>query len=142
MRGTAAVSGVCEVTYDQLEEVNAAVNALPYQSEATEDWCPAIDGGDCDSYATAKLQRLVAMGWPVEKLRLACCFVEPSANPDKAKRYHAVLLADTPDNGTWVLDNRHPYPVPWDELPYEWHRIYNHDMQAWEYAIGADRSFV
>ena len=138
MRGTAAVSGVSEVNYDQLEATNIAINKLPYESEVEENWCPAVTGGDCDSSATAKLQRLVQLGWPETSLRLACCFVEPSAGP-KLKRYHLVLLADL-DNSTWVLDNRHTYPMRYDMLPYEWHKFWNHDLNAWEWAQGADRT--
>jgi predicted transglutaminase-like cysteine proteinase len=126
------------MTLDELTLVNAKCNLLPYKSEVGDDWTPAVTEGDCDSYATAKMQRLVQLGWPERSLRLACCFVEPSAGP-KRKRYHLVLLADL-DDSTWVLDNRHPYPVPWDLTPYEWHRIYNHDMQAWEWAVGADKT--
>lgn len=129
-------------SFVDLKIVNTKVNLLPYRTELADDWTP-IDaaGGDCDSYATAKLQRLAQYGWPERALRLACCFVEPSAAPEKRNRYHAVLLADF-DGQTWVLDNRHPLPMPYDQLPYEWHKLWNHDLNAWEYAADADRSFA
>ena len=133
-----------EVThsFSDLKVVNAKCNLLPYRSEVEEDWTPidVAGEGDCDSYATAKLQRLVQYGWPVEALRLACVFVEPSAAQEKANRYHLVLLADF-GGVTYVLDNLHPYPTRHDLLGYEWHKMWNHEQQRWMYANGADRSF-
>ena len=126
------------MNYNQLEDVNIAINKLQYESEVEDDWTPAVTGGDCDSYATAKMQQLVQLGWPETSLRLACCFVEPSAGA-KRNRYHLVLLADLNDM-TWVLDNRHPYPMEYDLLPYEWHRFWSHDLNAWEWAQGADKT--
>lgn len=125
-----------------LKLANTTINQHPYKTEIADDWTP-IDaaGGDCDSYATAKLQRLVQQGWPERSLRLACCFVEPSAAADKRDRYHAVLLADW-DGQTWVLDNRYPLPMEYQMLPYEWHKFWSHDLNAWEYAENADRSYA
>ena len=134
-----------EVTHslNDLKVVNTKVNLFPYKSEVTEDWTP-IDitkEDDCDGYATAKQWRLVhAYGWPEKATRLATCFVEPSAG-EKRTRGHLVLLVDL-GGTTYVLDNRYPHPMEYDLVPYEWHRIYNHDMQAWEWANGADRSFI
>ena len=52
-------------TFADLNLVNAKVNLLPYVAEVLDDWTPITGtGGDCDSYATAKYERLVAMGWP------------------------------------------------------------------------------
>ena len=125
---------------NDLKIINTKVNLLPYKSEVEEDWSPITEAGDCDSYATAKMQRLIQYGWPESDLRLACCFVEPSAGP-KPNRYHCVLLVDF-DGQTYVLDNRYPLPMEYQILPYEWHRIYNHNLNAWEWAEGADRSFT
>ena len=94
-----------------LKSVNEEVNALPYKSDPPDfdDWRPiGLDGGDCDSYAVAKLQKLSALGWPVEKLRLATCYAETGV-------YHAVLAVDT-DEGQLVLDNRYPWPMTLDDL--------------------------
>lgn len=131
-----------EVTYslNDLKIVNTKVNLLPYKSEVEEDWTPAVDGGDCDSYATAKMQRLVQCGWPVASMRLATCFVEPSAAAEKRDRYHCVLLVDF-DGQTYVLDNRHPHPMEYDLLPYDWHKFQVPGTQEWEWAKDADRSF-
>ena len=129
---------------DDLTTCNIKINQFPYKSEVSEDWSPIdiTEEGDCDSYATAKQWRLVhGYGWPVEALRLACCFVEPSAAPEKRNLYHCVLLADFGDQ-TYVLDNRHPYPMEYQLLNYEWHKYWNHEMNAWEWAKGADKSFA
>jgi len=130
------------ISYNDLKVVNTKVNLLPYQSEVGDDWTPAVDGGssDCDSYATAKMQRLIAYGWPERSLRLACCFVERSAG-EKRNRYHCVLLADI-DGMTYVLDNRFPLPMEWAFLDYEWHRIWSHELNSWEWAKDSDRSFT
>jgi len=126
---------------NDLKVVNTKVNLLPYVSEVGDDWSPITDaGGDCDSFAMAKLQRLVQYGWPERSLRLACCFVEPSAGV-KCDRYHCVLLVDF-EGQTYVLDNRYPYPMEYDMVPYEWHRIWSHDLNAWEWAQGADKTFA
>jgi predicted transglutaminase-like cysteine proteinase len=129
------------MTFDDLRTVNSDVNQYPYESEVGDDWSPIGEakGGDCDSYATEKMQRLVKMGWPEKSLRLACCFVERTAGP-KPNRYHLVLLADL-DSTTYVLDNRHFYPMEHDLVDYEWHRFWCHDLNTWEWAKNADRSF-
>jgi predicted transglutaminase-like cysteine proteinase len=126
------------ISYNDLKVVNTKVNLLPYQSEVGDDWTPAVDGGDCDSYATAKMQRLIAYGWPERSLRLACCFVERSAG-EKRNRYHCVLLADI-DGQTYVLDNRFPLPMEWAFLDYEWHKLQIPGTQTWEWAQGADKT--
>lgn len=91
--------------------VNAAVNLLPFVDDAEKyrlpDFWTSIDdagAGDCDDYSIGKLRRLVQLGWPVEKLHLACCYVETG-------EYHAVLIVETPE-GSYMLDNRQPEPAP------------------------------
>lgn len=115
-------------SFNDLNLVNAKVNLLPYADEVGDDWSPITEaGGDCDSYATAKYERLIALGWPREWLRLATCWVENNLG------YHAVLLADL-DGQTWVLDNRHPYPVEYHLLPYTWHKLQIAGTPRWELA--------
>ena len=134
-----------QVTYSlyDLKIVNTKINLFPYKSEVTDDWTP-IDitkEDDCDSYATAKQWRLVqAYGFPETSTRLATCFVEPSAS-EKRDRGHLVLLVDLNDT-TYVLDNRYPYPMEYDMLPYEWHKFWSYDLNAWEWAQDADRSIA
>ena len=144
--------GVSEMThsYNDLKIVNTKVNLLPYKSELGDDWTPGVTEADCDSYATAKQWRLVhAYGWPETTTRLACCFVEPFQKLDeetkewrwarKDERYHCVLLVNF-DNTTYVLDNRHPLPMEYDFLPYEWHKFWSYDLNDWEWAKDADRT--
>ncbi len=137
------------VTYSTLKNCNVEFNGYTYATELTDDWKPinlnVAKEGDCDSYATAKQWRLVKKdGLPETATRLACCFVEPFRKADgnwatKGERYHLVLLVDF--NGTtYVLDNRYPLPMEYDLLPYEWHKFWNHDMNAWEWAQGADKT--
>ena len=97
-------------------QVNAAVNLIPYVADAKQyrraDFWASIDeagNGDCEDYALAKLRRLHgALGWPIEALHLACCYVETG-------EYHAVLVVNTP-GGAYILDNRQETPVPVDRL--------------------------
>lgn len=92
---------------DLMARVNEECNRFPYVADpaAFDDWRPGDENGsDCDSYAVAKLRRLVAAGIPVESLRLACVYVETG-------EYHAVLIVETSE-GSFMLDNRKPYPVP------------------------------
>jgi len=99
---------------DALAEVNAEVNALPYVADGhrykSPDFWARIDkdGGDCEDFAIGKLNRLVERGWPIEQLRLACCYVETG-------EYHAVLAVDLEDR-QMVLDNRFPWPMTLDDL--------------------------
>lgn len=131
------------MTYDlnTLKLVNTKVNLLEYKTQIGDDWNPFTDNGfDCNNYATRKMEELAARGVPLAAMRLATCFVEPSAAAEKANRYHAVLLVDI--NGTtYVLDNRYPLPMEFELLPYEFHKIQVAGTQEFEWAVGADRSF-
>jgi len=99
-----------------LEDVNKRINALPFKNELGDDWTPIVpEGGDCDSYATAKYEALIKAGIPTSSLRLATCWVETG-------EYHAVLLIEV-EGQTWVLDNRYPHPIEYQLLPYKWHKL-------------------
>jgi predicted transglutaminase-like cysteine proteinase len=41
---------------------------------------------------------------------------------------------------TYVLDNRHPLPMEYDLLPYEWHKLQIAGTQTWEWAQDADKT--
>ena len=119
------------MTLDQLTAVNHQVNQCDYTAQVDPLWEPIDDdkdGGTCSNFAVAKLRALVKMGWPVELLRLACCYTETD-------EYHAVLVA-TLNMQDWVLDNRKPFPTEYDLLPYKWDRIWNWDLNAWEKCDG------
>jgi predicted transglutaminase-like cysteine proteinase len=101
----------------QMLQVNSEVNRLPYVGDATKydkpDFWKSIDeagAGDCEDFAIAKLRRLRAAGWPIEALRLACCYVETD-------EYHAVLVVDAPEGAAFMLDNRQADPIPVASLP-------------------------
>ncbi len=138
------------LTLTDLKIVNSKVNMLPYKSDAERfgmpEWWSDIcdDGGDCEDYSIAKYHRLRAMGMPALQMRFATCFVERSAAAEKRDRYHCVLLVDMDTVGmnsqTYVLDNRHPLPMEWDLLPYEWHKLQIAGTQTWEWAQGADKT--
>jgi predicted transglutaminase-like cysteine proteinase len=117
------------ISFNDLRIVNTKINMLPYMSEPSDDWMPITDdGGDCDSYATAKYARLVQYGWPKDLLRLATCWCFPNH-----EGYHCVLLVDWEDK-TWVLDNRYPHPMEYDLLSYEWDKLQVAGAQQWESA--------
>lgn len=93
--------------------VNYEVNALPDKADAPgqDNWDDiGPDGGDCDNKAIGKLRRLLAEGFPIERLRLATCFVG-GTGPSNRGEGHAVLVVDAPDDH-YVLDNRFPDVVP------------------------------
>ena len=101
--------------------VNAEVNALPYKADVpgADEWGD-IDaaGGDCDNYAIGKLNRLVAEGFPIERLRLATCFVGRQAinygsgkAAGAAPEAHVVLVVDAKDDH-YALDNLQAEVVP------------------------------
>ena len=107
-------------TLNDLIRVNETVNrSVGYKTDielygTDELWTVANREGDCEDYALTKRRLLLGLGWPLETLRLATCWVETG-------EYHAVLTADH-DGQTWVLDNRHKSPRRWDRLPYRWHK--------------------
>jgi predicted transglutaminase-like cysteine proteinase len=113
--------------HSDLQEVNALVNnSVTYQSDTTtylreEQWEVADKIGDCEDYALRKLRELLARGWPIEKLKLATCWVENNLG------YHAVLIVDEEDGERWVLDNRSHYiyrpELGFNGVVYEWDRI-------------------
>ena len=94
----------------RLENVNQAVNALPYKSDAeqygTPEFWESIDktgAGDCEDYAIAKLRRLYDGGYPIQALKLAAC-IAPRA---WGYQSHAVLVCESPE-GRFVLSNGLP----------------------------------
>lgn len=120
-------------TREELARINAEFNAIPYRAELTDNWTPAtlgimgiLDGSDCDSYATAKMQALHKAGWPVDVMRLAECKTETGG-------LHAVLLVDYAGQ-TLVLDNRRPEMVLMEHCGYTFTRIQVAGTPKWEFA--------
>lgn len=114
-------------SFSELRKVNNEINEIPFVSEIGDDWSPITEaGGDCDSYSTAKYERLVSLGWPKDTLRLATCWCETG-------EYHAVLLVNYKEQ-TWVLDNRYTQPTEYQLLPYKWHKLQIAGTNIWELA--------
>ena len=110
----------------QLEQVQLKVDGkVAYQTDqqhfgAGEFWEPAGRTGDCEDMALAKRQRLVALGWPADDLRIAVAINEKG-------ELHAVLTVDVVSAkgapATYVLDNRFLHVEPWkrlSEFGYTW----------------------
>lgn len=80
--------------------------------------------GDCEDFALAKRDRLVAAGWPPEAMFLAVVY-HPTLG------LHAVLVARTSE-GDLVLDSRSPYVDLWSTTAYVWvERQVNATSAAW-----------
>lgn len=124
---------------NDLSEVNRLINTCPFKPDAPDfdDWRPVdMSGGDCDSFAVAKLRALHMRGWPVANLRLATCWVETG-------EYHCVLIARL--NGVdYLLDNRSDTVVSVDHMDprYKTDRVQaNGGRMEWMEWIG-NRGFV
>lgn len=80
--------------------------------------------GDCEDFALAKRDRLVAAGWPPEAMFLAVVY-------HPALGLHAVLVVRTSE-GDLVLDSRSPYIDLWSATGYVWvERQVNATSAAW-----------
>jgi predicted transglutaminase-like cysteine proteinase len=112
--------------WTQLEQVQLKVDGkVAYQTDqqhfgAAELWEPAGKTGDCEDMALAKRQRLVALGWPADDLRIAVAI-------DEKGELHAVLTVDVVSTkgapATYVLDSRFLHVEPWkrlSEFGYTW----------------------
>lgn len=144
-----------EVNYGQLVRVHAEGKKFPYATEVGDDWTPWGDEKDCDSFMSWWHWTLFhTYKWDERSLRGCCCFVEPFQKIDeitgklrwatKRERYHAILLVDL-DGETLALDNRKTMPTPLEGLiasGYEIHKLWSHELNAWEWAKDADRSIA
>ncbi len=122
------------LTVTDLRIVQTKVNLLPYKSDPERYNQPELwkeideEGGDCEDFAIAKMQKLKAMGLPISQMRLATCYCFPNKGG-----YHAVLLVDLAGQ-TYVLDNRYPLPMEYDMIPYEWDKFQIAGTLNWEKA--------
>ncbi len=89
-------------------------------------------GGDCEDLALLARDRLRALGWPPESLRLALAWTE-------AREYHAVLTVDALHHGvpaTYVIDSRFAWVTGWDALTrygYRWNMRQRAGAPGWSY---------
>lgn len=109
------------ITFSKAKAINSAINEFPYKSDqerynSPEFWAEIdSNGGDCEDFSLAKRAALLAAGANHSDLHLVTCFTE-------SHEFHAVLVVDT-DEGSFVLDNRFPYPMPKQSLNYTWNSI-------------------
>lgn len=102
----------------ELRRVNFQVNRdiKPENDVAGHDeWSINVQRGDCEDYVLTKRSRLVKLGWPANKLRVAVT-VTPNNNG------HAVLVVST-DSGDLVLDNRNNDIRNWRDTDLRWLKI-------------------
>lgn len=66
--------------------------------------------GDCDNFALTCAELLIRRGVDPSLVRLAVCWTE-------TEEYHAVCVADG-----LCVDNRLRRVIPYDKLPYRWHK--------------------
>ena len=100
-----------------LARVNSRVNhRISWQSDGQEDdWSrpnPARPQGDCEDFAIAKRDELIAAGFPAEDLYFAVGYMP-------RKGLHAVLVART-SKGDMLLDSLNERLVAWNKSPYIW----------------------
>jgi predicted transglutaminase-like cysteine proteinase len=93
----------------KIDWVNSRINEIAYVPDranwgAADYWATPLEfiqkGGDCEDYAIAKYDLLLASGFSVDRMKIA------------VTKDHAVLLVKT--DGNWsVLDNKkkHSYPL-------------------------------
>lgn len=110
---------VTPVTWRILNRVNDRMNEDIVPESDLENygrpeyWTIPTDGyGDCEDYALAKRQALIAAGLPELALRIAVVIT-----PDGSR--HAVLTVST-DRGDYVLDNMRTTIMPWTATGYRW----------------------
>lgn len=132
-----------QITPDLLDDVNKEYNQYEYATEVADDWTP-IDltkakKDDCDSYATAKAEKLLRLGCPASALRLAVCTVWKGG---KLIGGHLVLLVEL-DGQTYVLDNRFTFAIKIQDLPrgeYQWVSLWHIDTGKWHPPLGLQYS--
>lgn len=71
--------------------------------------------GDCKNFAVEKRARLIEAGFPASDLRYAVVYRHDIG-------LHAVLVARVAERD-YVLDNRTPWVLPWQDAPYTWVKI-------------------
>lgn len=69
------------------------------------------DKGDCEDYALTKMQELLDTGWNAKNLQMAVVATDTVTD-------HAVLLIQTHNRGTLILDNRYDAVVEVATTPY------------------------
>lgn len=126
-----------------LDDINKEFNQYTYRAEVADDWTP-IDldpdfEGDCDSYATAKAEKLLKMGCPRSAIRIAWWTVKV---PGKAISGHLttlVTIGEGKKKQTYNLDNRFTFAKPVQELEAEGYvciKLWHLDTGKWYLPAG------
>lgn len=118
--------------HDQLDAVQAMVNALPYH-EDQENWgvhdywaTPRemiARGGDCEDFASTKYWALKRLGVPEQDMRIVV------VHDDKYDSSHAVLAVQV-DGETLVLDNQ-AREVTLASAEHDYHPYYSVNQNGW-----------
>ena len=97
--------------FEMMVRINAEVNLLPYKVEPSNQdiWCRMSDGNfaDCANFAVEKAERLTAAGLPIQRLRLATCWIGADGGR-KQGQGHAVLVVDGPQDQYILSNGREP----------------------------------
>ena len=83
--------------------------------------------GDCEDFAFTKMQELIDKGYPVKNLQIAVVAVEGTTVEN-----HAVLMIQTANRGTLILDNRYDEVKEKATLPYRFLH-YQYAGQSFKY---------
>ncbi len=116
--------------WQELMIVNELVNQMvaPVSDQElygkAEHWTYPKGKGDCEDYVLMKQKLLAKRGWPLGALLITVVTDETGGG-------HAVLTVRT-DRGDYILDNRRPDILPWNEIPYRFFkRQSNRDPRMW-----------
>ncbi len=118
---------------EELDAVNRKVNDdISPRRKPTEplntNWTVSPASGDCNDYAVTKRSRLIAAGWPSDRLRLAVV-ITPTGQG------HLVLVARTA-TGDMVLDNLSRTVKPWQDTGYDWMSMQSAENPRYWVAVG------
>ena len=94
------------------QRIQTEVNAFNYVADlpGEDKWGDIDEGKDCDNFAIGKLNRLVKAGFPIERLKLATCYIGADGGRAQGEGHAVLVVAAKDDN--YVLDNRRPDVVP------------------------------
>jgi len=90
-----------------MEVFNVSEHWKSFADEIQDD---EIIRGDCDDFSLTCGELLSRTGIKKDTIRIALCWTENNI-------YHAVCVCDG-----YVLDNRQRDIMPWNDLPYRWHK--------------------
>lgn len=128
-----SASSEVEFTLKELDAINRQVNdEISPRRKPTDplasSWTVSPSSGDCNDYAVTKRSRLIAAGWPSERLRLAAV-ITPTGQG------HLVLVARI-NGGDMVLDNLSTAVTLWQDTKYDWMSMQSAENPRYWVAVG------